>query len=133
MLLVLVLGFVETQSPGTDVPVPQMRMSTHETWRDALFPRRLPTSPPFQGFSPDKLLRRTLHDDRKTDGLRDCAFVDENDGTIGDSWAEAIPVFLSSETSPCDPTSLTHIIECSIMPQLRMIVRQGGQCQTVME
>ena len=42
-------GCVETQTHGTRVPVPQMRTNTHKkdvTWRDALFPRHLPTSSP---------------------------------------------------------------------------------------
>ena len=64
-------------------------------------------------ISPEKLLRRTPHDDRKTIGLKDCEFVDENDGTNSDSCAVAIPVSLSSEKSPRDPTSLTPITECS--------------------
>ena len=48
-------GCVETQSPGTEVPIPQRRTSTptkNVTWRDALFPRRLPTSPPLVSREP---------------------------------------------------------------------------------
>ncbi len=42
-------GCVETQTHGTKVPVTQMHTNMHlkdGTWRDTLFPRRLPTSSP---------------------------------------------------------------------------------------